>query len=124
MNVIEEGALCAKPLGDKIEDDDVQDHDVVGVHVKGDLDKGEVVDAQEDGKVPFQACKADVEEAVFELSCGDVDVIADVKGKVPEDQALDVHAKLLVDDVLLFALSIFEVVLCWMMSTLWCSFLL
>ena len=62
--------------------------------------------------MPFQAFEVDVEEAVLELSCDDVDVIADVKGKVPEDdQVLDVHVKLLVGDALLYALSIFEVVL-------------
>ena len=112
MEVIPEGDFCAKPLGDDIQDLDVEDHEVVGADVKEDLDEGEVVDVQEDGKVPFQAFEVDVEEAVLELSCDDVDVTADVKGKVPkDDQVLDVHVKLLVDDVLLDALSIFEVVL-------------
>ena len=93
-------ACCAKPLVDDVQDVDVEDHEVVGVDVKGDLDEGEAVDFQEDGKVPFQACEVDVGEAIFELSCDDVDFIADVKGKVLEDdQVLDVHVKVLVEDV-------------------------
>ena len=59
----------------------------------------------------FQACEVDIEKVVFELVCGDVDATVHVKNKVPaEDQILDAHAKLFVDDVLLFVLSIFEVV--------------
>ena len=35
---------------------------MVSVDVEGDLDEGDVVDAQDNDKVPLRTCKVDIEE--------------------------------------------------------------